>query len=112
MYLPAAVQWRARSAVYKCIAGFFPRAICPRQKEFAQVPLEACAHCSRYGCQPEIEKKLCLRRAETHAAEEARSGDSRNERSPQQKKSVAQVPQRKNKIFCYFMPIALCAPAL
>ena len=87
--LPAAVQWRARSAVYKRIAGFFPRAICPRQKKFAQVPLEACAHCSRYGCQPEIEKKLCLRRAETPAAEEARSGDSRNERSPQEKKPVA-----------------------
>lgn len=106
MYLPAAVQWRLPSAVYKgvcrpqsngargarftnALRDFPPRAICPRQKKFAQVPLEACAHCSRYGCQPEIEKKLCLRRAETHAAEEARSGDSRNERSPQEKKPVA-----------------------
>lgn len=90
MYLPAAVQWRARCEVYITHCGIFPpRAICPRQKKFAQVPLEACAHCSRYGCQPEIEKKLCLRRAETHAAEEARSGDSRNERSPQEKKPVA-----------------------
>lgn len=69
--------------------GIFPPSNLPETEKFAQVPLEACAHCSRYGCQPEIEKKLCLRRAETPAAEEARSGDSRNERSPQEKKPVA-----------------------
>ena len=105
MYLPAAVQWRLPSAVYKGVCqpqsnaarcevyithcGIFPPSNLPETEKFAQVPLEACAHCSRYGRQPEIEKKLCLRRAETPAAEEASSGDSRNERSPQEKKPVA-----------------------
>lgn len=77
---------RAVRGLHNALRDFFPEQSARDRKNLRKSRSEACAHCSRYGCQPEIEKKLCLRRAETPAAEEARSGDSRNERSPQEKK--------------------------
>lgn len=91
------VKWRLSArrpmargrGFHSALRDFPPRANRPKQKKFKQVR----SRLVRIGYPPETEKKLCLPRAETPASEEARGGDSRNERSPQEKKSVAENSQ-------------------
>lgn len=136
MYLPAAVQWRLPSAVYKgvcqpqsngargarftnALRDFFPEQSARDRKNLRKSRSRLARIAAGMGVSPK-QRKNCLspaRRlprpkkpvAETLATKEARRKRSpwrrtRNKRSPRRG-----VPQRKNKIFCYFMPIALCA---
>ena len=61
----------AGGAVFIAHCGIFPPSNPPETEKIYTSPLEACAHCSRRGYPLKREKKLCLPRAETPAAEGA-----------------------------------------
>lgn len=69
--------------------GIFPPSNLPETEKICASPARGLRALQPVWVSARNREKIVFARAETPAAEEARSGDSRNERSPQEKKPVA-----------------------